>query len=318
MKVVCTGAAGFIGSHLCETLIANGDDVIGIDNLSTGDHRNITKLETHYRDKFNFLCCSAGAKLLVQSSFERCDCVYHLASSVGVRRIIERPVEAVRNICGTTDVVLKLCARYRKPVLITSTSEVYGKGNAVPFREDDDVVLGPTNSPRWSYAAAKMVDEFLALAYFRESGLPCRVVRLFNTVGPRQTGTYGMVVPNFVAQAKRGVPLTVYGDGSQTRCFTSVHDIVPGLVDIMACEASAGQVVNLGSDEEISILDLALHVIATTKSDSPIQYVTFADAYGVHFDDMARRKPDLSRARDLIGWKPKWTLAEILRELCYG
>ena len=317
MRAIVTGAAGFIGSHLCEALVARGDEVVGIDDLSTGRVENIHGIGYHPR--FSFIQGNAGDWDLMGRWTETHDCVYHLASSVGVKRIIDRPVEAVRNIVGVTDTVLALCSQYHKPVLVTSTSEVYGKGNGVPFREDDDVVLGPTSSPRWAYAAAKMTDEFLALAYYRETELPIRIVRLFNTVGPRQTGQYGMVIPRFIEQAKAGEPLTVYGNGEQTRCFASVHDIVPGLIALMDCEAAAGRVVNLGTDEEISIDRLADWVtVAVHGENAPItvHYMSHEQAYGIAFDDMQRRIPDLTRARELIGWAPKWGLRDILEELC--
>lgn len=314
-KIIITGGAGFLGSHLADYLLDRGDEVLVIDDLSTGSHENIDHLPDSYGRKFRFLCCSAGDYGAVRKSFEWCDQVYHLASAVGVRRIIDEPVDAVRNIVNTTDNVLSLCARYRKPVLITSTSEVYGKGCAIPFKESDDVMLGPTSSPRWSYAAAKMVDEFLALAYHREYGLPVRVVRLFNTVGLRQTGRYGMVLPTFVAQAKAGGPITVYGDGKQTRCFASVHDIAPGLIAVMESEEAAGQVVNLGSDEEISIADLATLVQDVVGRECRVSYQTYSQAYGVAFDDMQRRVPDLARARKLINWWPAIKTREIVEEL---
>lgn len=327
MKILVTGAAGFLGSHLCDALVARGDTVYGIDNLSTGKIGNIQHLIGTFPDNgFHFLHASVTAPNF-DWLYERCDQVYHLASSVGVRRIIDRPVEAVRNIVNTTDAVLVLCNRYHKPVLITSTSEVYGHSTAIPFREDENCSLGPTSSPRWSYAAAKMVDEFLGLAYYRETGLPVRIVRLFNTVGPRQTGQYGMVVPTFVAQAQAGRTITVHGNGKQTRCFASVHDIVPGLMALMDCEKAAGKVVNLGTDEEVSINVLAelvqiLVLLATDPDtigeDDPafgIWHYSLIDAYGIAFDDMLRRVPDLTRARELIGWKPKWGLKAILVEL---
>jgi len=315
MKILVTGAAGFIGSHLCDALVARGDIVYAIDDLSTGKIENIRHLIGTFPDNgFQFLHASVTAPNF-DWMYNRCDQVYHLASSVGVRRIIDRPVEAVRNIVNTTDAVLTLCNRYHKPLLIASTSEVYGHSTAVPFREDDDVVLGPSSSPRWAYAAAKMTDEFLGLAYHRETGLPVRIVRLFNTVGPRQTGQYGMVVPTFIQQAKAGDPITVYGSGEQTRCFASVHDIVPGLMALMECKNAAGKVVNLGTDQEITIRGLADMTAVAASRLCKIQYVSLQDAYGVAFDDMLRRVPDLTRARDLIGWQPKWGLKEILEEL---
>jgi UDP-glucose 4-epimerase len=241
--------------------------------------------------------------------------VYHLASAVGVRLIIDQPVHTIESIVGGTENVLKSCARYRRPFLLTSTSEVYGKGSKVPFTENDDTVMGPTSTRRWSYACAKALDEFLALAYWVESRLPVTVVRLFNTVGPRQTGQYGMVIPSFVEQALLGKPITVYGDGTQSRCFAHVKDVVGALNALRDCKAAHGQVMNIGNDQEITIMDLALKVKEMTGSASEIQVIPYAQAYGAGFDDMHRRVPNLAKVRSLIGYQPTQSLEDILRDV---
>jgi UDP-glucose 4-epimerase len=312
-RVLVTGGAGFIGSHLCETLLHEGRTVTVIDDLGTGRWENIDHLRS-YPD-FRVIVASATERQLLMDEVAAHDLVYHLASAVGVKLIIEQPVKTVESIFHGTDVVLDACARFRRPVLITSTSEVYGKSSSIPFREDADVVMGPTEKRRWAYACAKALDEFLALAHYYQSRLPVHIVRLFNTVGPRQTGHYGMVLPSFVAQALAGAPLTVYGDGSQRRCFCSVHDVVGGLLRLPQNERAAGQVVNLGTQEEISILGLAELVIDVCNSQSTIELVPYERAYGPGFDDMMRRVPDTTRAEQLIGWKPTWQLAEIIAEV---
>ncbi|MFW3170390.1 NAD-dependent epimerase/dehydratase family protein [Geodermatophilus sp. CPCC 206100] len=312
-KVLVTGGAGFVGSHLCEALLREGRSVTVIDDLSTGRWANIDHLK---RDPhFRVIMASATERALVTEEVARHDLVYHLASAVGVKLIIEQPVRTVETIFHGTDVVLNACARYHRPVLITSTSEVYGKSERIPFREDADVVMGPTSKRRWAYACAKALDEFLALAHHYQSHLPVYIVRLFNTVGPRQTGQYGMVVPSFVRQALSDRPLTVYGDGTQRRCFCSVHDVVDGLLRLPANEAAAGQVVNLGTQEEISILGLAERVIDLCGSRSTIDFVPYEEAYGAGFDDMMRRVPDTRRAAELIGWDPAWRLDDIIQEI---
>jgi UDP-glucose 4-epimerase len=311
--VLVTGGAGFIGSHLSESLLARGCRVTIIDNLSTGRWANISHLESH--PNFRALIASAGERELVDREVAEHDLVYHLASAVGVKLIIEQPVNTVETIFNTTDVILRACARYRRPVLLTSTSEVYGKSTNVPFREDADVVMGPTEKRRWAYACAKALDEFLALAHFHETNLPVFIVRLFNTVGPRQSSQYGMVLPNFVQQALRGDSLTVYGDGTQRRCFGSVYDVVRALVDLPLNPAAAGRVVNLGSQEEISIYELAQRVIRLCESTSQIRLISYDEAYGPGFDDMQRRVPDTTRARELIDWRPERTLDEIIVDL---
>ena len=309
-SALITGGAGFIGSHLAERLLARGCAVTVIDDLSTGRWSNVEPLSGH--DRFRVIIASATERDLLEREVPNHDVVFHLASAVGVKLIIEQPVKTVDTIYQATDQVLSTCRRYRKRVVITSTSEVYGKSVEVPFREDADVVMGPTEKRRWAYACAKALDEFLGLAHYYETKLPVFIVRLFNTVGPRQTGQYGMVLPSFAGQALRGDPLTVYGDGEQRRCFCSVHDVVDALERLPATPRAAGMVINLGSQEEISMADLARRVIAHTGSRSTIELVPYEKAYGVGFDDMRRRVPDLGRAREILGWTPKRSLDEII------
>lgn len=308
-----TGGAGFVGCHLCEALIQLGHQVTVIDDLSTGRWKNIAHLEEN--GGFRGIVADAGDRELIDREVERHDFVYHLASAVGVEFIIEHPVETVENIVGTTEAVFDACARYRKPALLTSTSEVYGKSTTFPFSEENDVLLGPTSKRRWAYAYGKAMDEFLAFAHAAESGLPVHVVRLFNTVGPRQTGQYGMVIPSFVTQALRGEPITVYGDGTQRRCFCHVADVVEALVELPANEASAGQAVNIGSREEVTIRDLAERTKRVCDSDSEIVQIPYEEAYGPGYEDMPRRVPDLSRIKDVLGWKPTRDLDEILEDV---
>jgi UDP-glucose 4-epimerase len=312
-SALVTGGAGFIGSHLTEALLARGCRVTIIDDLSTGRWENIAHLEQN--PLVRVIIAAADDRDLADKEVPQHEFVYHLASAVGVRLIIDQPVKTVETIVNTTAVILKACARYRRPVLITSTSEVYGKSTEIPFREDASVVMGPTEKRRWAYACAKALDEFLGLAHYHETSLPVYTVRLFNTVGPRQTGQYGMVLPTFVGQALSGKPLTVFGDGKQRRCFCSVHDVVEGLLRLPLVREAAGKVVNLGSQEEISIEDLARRVIALAGSGSTIEYVPYERAYGAGFDDMCRRVPDLQRARRLIGWNVKHGIDAVIREL---
>ena len=308
-----TGGAGFIGSHLCELLLAQGESVVVLDNLSTGDYRHIAPLESH--PGFTCIVDEVQNDALMEQLIRDCDCIYHLAASVGVRLVIERPTEClVNNIIGT-EVVLRYACRYRRPVLITSTSEVYGKSNKTPFSETDDSILGPTCKSRWGYAASKAIDEFLALAYFEEKLLPVVIVRLFNTVGPRQTGRYGMVIPNFVQQALKNEPITVFGDGKQTRCFAHVKDIVPAMEKLLAHPEARGKVFNRGSQEEVTIMELAERIIALTGSKSEIRLIPYAEAYSEGFEDMLRRVPDLSKTNALIGYKPKHNLETIINDI---
>ena len=313
MNVLITGGAGFIGSHLADALLRDGASVTVIDNLSTGKWSNIDHLKQN--EKFRAVIDSCADRELMEAEAPRHDLIYHLASAVGVKLIIERPVETVDTIFHGTDVVLRAASKYRRPVLITSTSEVYGKSEAIPFREDDDIVMGPTSKRRWAYACAKALDEFLALAHFYETNLPVYIVRLFNTVGPRQMGQYGMVLPNFVRQALEGAPITVFGDGQQRRCFCSVFDVVDCLVRLPRQERAAGKVVNVGSQEEVSIRELAERVRVHCGSKSQIVQVPYDRAYGPGFDDMARRVPDISRAYELTGWKPRHNLDEIIAQV---
>jgi UDP-glucose 4-epimerase len=311
--VLVTGGAGFVGSHLTESLLTAGCRVTVIDNLSTGQWRNIEHLQDN--PNLRVLVADVADRELLEREVPDHDLVYHLASAVGVKLIIEQPVKTVETIFHATDVVLNACSRYRRPVVIFSTSEVYGKSTDVPFREDADVVMGPTEKRRWAYACAKALDEFLALAHYYQTRLPVFIVRLFNTVGPRQSSQYGMVLPNFVQQALAGKPLTVYGDGQQRRCFCSVFDVVDGLRRLPNQTAAIGKVVNLGSQEEVSIEELAKRVIRLCESSSLIERIPYEQAYGAGFDDMLRRVPDLTRARQLIDWEPRHKLDDIIRQV---
>ena len=311
MKVLITGGAGFVGSHLAEALLARGDIVHVLDNLSTGAMDNIGHLKGN--ERFHYLIDTVMNERVVAEAIDRVDVVYHLAAAVGVRLIVESPVNTIETNVHGTEMVLKVASKKKKKVLIASTSEVYGKSEDVPFREDADLVLGATTKGRWSYACSKAIDEFLALAYWKEKQLPVVVFRLFNTVGPRQTGRYGMVIPNFVKQALSGEPITVYGDGTQSRCFTYVSDVVDALVKLAEHPGAVGQVLNIGNDhEEISILELAQRVKARTGSRSAIEMVPYDKAYEEGFEDMPRRVPDLTKIRALLGYEPRVHLDEIL------
>jgi UDP-glucose 4-epimerase len=313
MRVLVTGGAGFVGSHLCELLIEQGHSVVVVDDLSTGRIENVAHLEKTGR--LRIVVDSVAKDALVEDAVKECDRVYHLAAAVGVRLILEQPTRTIETNIQGTEVVLRHASRHRRPVLITSTSEVYGKSDQVPFREEDDVILGPTHRQRWAYAASKMVDEFLALAYWTEKRLPVVIARLFNTVGARQTGRYGMVIPRLVSQALAGKPLTVYGDGEQSRCFGSVRDVVSGLTRLMECEAAIGQVVNLGNPEEITINALAKLILEVTGSKSPITHVPYDQAFAEGFEDMRRRVPDVTKAAKLVGFQPKVRLRQIIEDV---
>jgi UDP-glucose 4-epimerase len=312
-KILVTGGAGFIGSHLVEELLGRDCRVTVIDDLSTGRWENLDHLKDNPRLKF--IVASAANTEILEREVPRHHFVYHLASSVGVKLIMERPVETVQNIFQTTDAVLNVCSRYRRPALITSTSEVYGKSDQIPFNENSDVVMGATSKRRWAYACAKALDEFLALAHYYETNLPVFIVRLFNTVGPRQSSRYGMVLPSLLAQAMAGAPMTVYGEGTQSRCFCSVHDVVDALVRFIDRPQAQGTVINVGSQEEWSIMNLALRIKKLTGSNSKIVLVPYEQAYGPGFDDMKRRVPDISRAGELLGWRPTRTLDDIILEM---
>ena len=313
MKILITGGAGFIGSHLADKLIAEGNEVTVIDDLSTGRYSNVAHLED--KPGFRLLIDTVLNARLMEDLIRDTDRVYHMASAVGVRLIMERPVKTIETIFRGTDVVLGFCSRYRKRVLVPSTSEVYGKGVSVPFREEDDLLTGATDKHRWAYACAKTLDEFLALAHWKETQLPVVVVRLFNTVGPRQTGQYGMVVPRFVQAALRNEPIPVYGDGEQSRCFGHVADVVEGLTKLLDNPQCFGEVINIGNNEEISINGLAKRAIALTASTSEIKYMTYDEVYGAGFEDMARRVPSLEKAERLIGYKPTRTLDDIINDV---
>ncbi len=308
--ILITGGAGFIGSHLAEELLEQGHWVCVIDDLSTGTIWNLDGIRSH--ERFSYHIASVMDYPLMAELVDRADEIYHLAAAVGVRLIVEKPVHTIETNIRGTEIVLELAARKKKKVLITSTSEIYGKSAKVPFSENDDLVLGSTTRPRWAYACSKAIDEFLALAYYREQGVPVVIVRLFNTVGPRQTGQYGMVIPRFVEQALRGQPLTVYGDGTQTRAFAYVGDVVKALVALMNEPRAIGEVFNVGNDRELAIRDLAKLVIERTQSSSPIQFIPFEQAYDSQFEDLTRRVPDLSKIRALIGYEPKVQIEEII------
>ena len=313
MKILITGGAGFIGSHLADKLIGEGHEITAIDNLSTGRYSNIEHLEGH--ERFRLIIDTVLNERLMEELIRETDRVYHMASAVGVRLIMERPVQTIETIFRGTDVVLGFCSRYRKRVLIPSTSEVYGKGISVPFKEDDDLLTGATDKHRWAYACAKTLDEFLALAHWKETRLPVAVVRLFNTVGPRQTGQYGMVVPRFVHAAMKNESIEVHGDGSQSRCFGHVFDVVQGLTKLLEDPNCFGQVLNLGSDEEVTIKQLAERAINLTGSKSELRYIPYDVAYGDGFEDMQRRVPSLEKARRLIGYQPTRTLNDIINDV---
>ena len=310
MNVLITGGAGFIGSHLAERLLARGDDVRVIDNLSTGSSANIQHLEG--RRGFECVLDTITNHRLMEKTIAEADIVYHLAAAVGVRLIVDSPTQAMETNIRGTEVILEIAARYKKRVLITSTSEVYGKRNCVPFREDDDLVLGPPEKGRWSYACSKLIDEFLAVAYWKEKRLPTVIARLFNVVGPRQTGRYGMVIPSLVRQALRGEDMTVFGDGTQSRCFTHVNDAVGALIGLAESVETNGEVYNIGSIEEISILQLAIKIKDMTASASDIVLIPYEKAYKDGFEDMMRRVPDLGKLEEAIGYRPSMDLEEIL------
>ena len=313
MRALITGGAGFIGSPLAEALLEHGDRVIVIDNLSTGSIDNIMHLKG--RAGFEYFIESIDNEPFLAELIDRSDVVFHLAAAVGVKLIVEQPVYTIETNIHGTEVVLKHANKKKKLVVIASTSEVYGKSEDVPFREDSDLVMGPTPKHRWAYACSKAIDEFLALAYWKERKLPVIIVRFFNTVGPRQTGQYGMVIPNFVEQALAGKPITVFGDGTQSRSFTHVADVVGALIKLMNEPKAIGQVINLGNIQEITIGQLAERVRTLSGSKSPITLIPYDEAYESGFEDMPRRVPDLSKAEAMIGYKPKYSLEDILTQV---
>lgn len=313
MRALITGGCGFIGSHLAEALLDRGDSVTVVDNLSTGRFENIEHLVR--RQGFHFAIETILNETVMDRLVSECDIIYHLAAAVGVELIVKDPVRVIEtNIIGC-ETVLRIGARYRKKVMLASTSEIYGKSEAVPFREDADRVLGPTTRSRWSYACSKAMDEFLALAYAKQLALPVVIMRLFNTVGPRQTGRYGMVVPRFVQQALRNEPITVYGDGQQTRCFTYVGDVVRAIIALADKPEAVGDVFNIGSTEEVTIETLARRTVALAGSSSEIVFVPYDQAYEVGFEDMRRRVPDISKIKNLVGWEPRVNLEGILNSV---
>ncbi|MDO8730211.1 MAG: GDP-mannose 4,6-dehydratase [Candidatus Omnitrophota bacterium] len=313
MKALITGGAGFIGSHLAEELIAQGHQVVALDNLSTGRMENIRHLQGN--PNFQLVIASILEERVVDKFVERCDVVFHLAAAVGVELIINHPLESLTTNIRGSEIVLETAYRYHKKLLLTSTSEIYGKNTSGPLKEDEDRILGSPLKSRWSYSTSKAVDEILAYTYWKEKGLPTVIIRLFNTVGPRQTGAYGMVIPRFVQQALKGEPITVYGNGKQSRCFLYVKDAVRSLIALMNLTESAGEAFNLGSQEEVTIEELAKQVISLTQSGSKLVYIPYDQAYEAGFEDMARRVPDTSKAKKYVGFAPTKSLKEILESV---
>ena len=312
-RYLITGGAGFIGSHLAETLLAQGDSVTVIDDLSTGSFENIEHLVEN--PHFRFAIDTINNEIVLDRLASECDVIFHLAAAVGVKLIVEKPVHTIETNVRGTEAVLKVALRYRAKVMLASTSEVYGKGNKIPFAEGDDVLLGPTIHHRWAYAASKMIDEFLALAYLHEKGLPVVIFRLFNTIGPRQTGQYGMVVPRFVKQALQVNPISVYGDGEQRRSFTWVGDVVDALIRLSKHPEAVGEVFNIGHQKEISINELADLIKKMTQSTSPIEKIPYESAYAGGFEDMQRRMPDIEKINTLIGYQPSIDLPGMLTKI---
>ena len=310
MRVLITGGAGFIGSHLSEALLSRGDEVLILDDLSTGSKQNIRHLAN--LPNFNYCIDTVMNKALLAELVDESDIVVHLAAAVGVRLIVESPVRTIETNIKGTELVLEAALKKKKPVFLASTSEVYGKSMRFPFREDDDLVLGATNKGRWSYAASKALDEFLALSYWKEKKLPVIIARLFNTVGPRQTGRYGMVLPNFVKSALENSAITIYGTGKQSRCFCDVRDTIEALIRLMDTERAVGEVVNVGNTEEIAIEDLALRVKERTASSSAIKYIPYDQAYEPGFEDMMRRVPCVDKLFALTGFRPPTSLNEVI------
>lgn len=313
MRILITGGAGFIGSHLAEVLLEKNHDVTVIDDLSTGSMENISHLKRDVR--FEYHLDTIFNRQLVAELVDLADVVFHLAASVGVHNIVQSPVRTIENNVRGSEIVLEMAAKKNKRVLLTSTSEVYGKSTKFPFSEEDDLIMGPTFKGRWSYACSKAIDEFLALAYYHERKLPVTIVRLFNTVGPRQTGRYGMVLPTFARQALNDEPVTVFGTGEQSRCFGHVDDVVRGIVSCAFSESTIGQVFNLGATEEITMNELASRVIKAAGSKSPVVHVPYADAYHPGFEDMERRIPDIRKASAYFGYAPTYSLNDIIESV---
>jgi UDP-glucose 4-epimerase len=313
MNVLVTGGAGFIGSHLCDALLERGHHVIAIDNISTGRYENIEHLMG--QKNFEFVLGSILNADLMDDAAGRSDAIFHLAAAVGVQLIVEKPLESLATNIRGSEIVFEKAHKYGTKVLVTSTSEIYGKNTSDRLGEEDDRILGSPLKSRWSYSEAKAIDEILAFTYWKEKGLETVIVRLFNTVGPRQTGHYGMVVPRFVSQAIRGEPITVYGDGTQTRCFCHVADVVNGMINLMNEPEAYGKVFNLGGEEEISMTDLAQRILDISGSDSKVRYMTYEEAYEEGFEDMQRRVPDTTRARNLVGFSQTIGLDEIIRSV---
>lgn len=311
MKGLITGGAGFIGSHLAERLLKDGHKAAVIDNLSTGSLKNIEGFRKH--SSFDFVEGDIRNAELMESLTEQCDVVFHLAAAVGVKLIADRPVHTIETNIGGTEVVLETANKFGKKILIASSSEVYGKNEIVPFHEDDDIVLGSTRMSRWSYACSKAIDEFLGLAFYQQYKLDVVIGRFFNTIGPRQTGQYGMVVPRFVQRALKNEPVLIYGTGQQRRCFCYVEDLIDAVIGLMNCEEAAGKVYNIGSSEEIAIESLADKIIEMTNSKSKKEFVSYEKAYGRPIEDMMRRVPNLERIKKMTGWEPKTSLDEALR-----
>jgi UDP-glucose 4-epimerase len=311
MKALITGGAGFIGSHLAERLLEDGNEVVVFDNLSTGSLSNIEGFKGD--SKFEFIEGNILNSELMEVQAGRCEVIFHLAAAVGVKLIAEKPVHTIETNISGTEVVLEAANKYGRKILIASSSEVYGKSEAIPFAEGDDLVLGGTHLSRWSYACSKAIDEFLGLAFWQQFGLEVIIGRFFNTIGPRQSGQYGMVVPRFVERALKNEPLTIYGTGQQTRCFGYVKDIVDAIVGLMNCKGAAGEVYNIGSTEEISIEELADRIVELTNSKSKKEFISYEQAYGRAIDDMMRRVPRLERIKEVIGWEPKTSLDETLK-----
>jgi len=313
MKALITGGAGFIGSHLAEELLNNGHQVFLIDDLSTGSIDNIEHLKNH--KGFTYTIDTILNAPVLAELIDKCDVVFHMAAAVGVMLIVESPVRTIETNIKGTEAVLMHANKKKKKVIIASTSEVYGKSDQKTFKEDGDLILGPTTKGRWSYACSKAIDEFLALAYWKEKKLPVVITRLFNVVGPRQTGRYGMVIPRLVKQALQNKPITVFGDGKQSRCFAHVKDAVDAIIKLSATEKAIGEVINLGSDEEISIEELAKKIKEAARSKSEIRYIPYSEAYEEGFEDMRRRVPDLAKIKKLIGYKSKYSLDNIIKDV---